>query len=182
MTYLSEFQQAVAYSQQLGVKPDMTFAQERLLVPKNLEAIPYMVRDVLGELTPADLVAQCLSIHLRLVPVLEKVFGVQPAFTIGYIKSGSTFRFKTLDNYFSELAANGLGTRTFEAHAWLTLPSMEILDFSLPTSMALINGWTEGEGMVLSGHADELKHNLSYHPQLVGAEFINKLGLIWTTS
>jgi hypothetical protein len=182
MAYLREFKEAIEYTKKLGMNPDVVFTQERYLVPKYMDGLAVAVRDDLGELTEADLVAQCLSIHFRLIPSLERLFGIRPVLTFGYIDDGGKARFKVPDDYFDRLTVSGLSRGTFDAHAWLTLPSMEIIDFSLPTSMAVVNGWHEGRGLVLSGHADDLKHGLSYHPQLVGDNCIGRFGLLQIAS
>lgn len=177
MTYLAEFHNAIAFSSELGVQSHIEFTGERYLTPEKMGAIPYAIRDALGELTEEEVVAQCVSINLRLIRPLANVLGIEPLFTIGYVQHDGSPRFKQPETYFRELAAHGLGNHSFDAHAWLTLPSMEILDFSFPTSMAVLNGWREGRGMVIGGHADELKHDLSFHPQVVGEASVVKLGL-----
>lgn len=59
-----------------------------------------------------------------------------------------------------------------------TLPSMEIIDLSLPTSIAFFRNSAEGLGGVIASHADELKHGLRYHPMLLGADYLNKIGAL----
>ena len=60
-------------------------------------------------------------------------------------------------------------------HAWLTLPSMEVLDFSLPTSYAKVNNRPEDIGSAIAEHANKLSANgMTYKPLIVGEDFLVK--------
>ena len=62
-------------------------------------------------------------------------------------------------------------------YAWLTLPSLEVIDVALVTSLAVLNGWDEGHGAVLAKHADEVT-GMAYKPMLIGPDFLRKTGLM----
>lgn len=177
MAYLDEFNAAIARTKEFGLcPPDFVPNNIAYLDEQRMSRVPYALLREFGELSAKNLVAQCLSIHFRLVPVLQQLFGTAPIFTVGYVDFSGEPRFQTSESYLRGLLEHGIGGNTFDAHAWLTLPSMEILDFSLPTSMAIINGWKDGHGGILSGHADHLKHGLSYHPQLTGTQYLFGIG------
>ena len=74
------------------------------------------------------------------------------------------------------LLQNGISGNSLSIHAWLTLPTMEILDFSLPTSFAIMHGNEEEIGGLIARHADSLTGGLKYHPMLVGEDFLRKSG------
>jgi hypothetical protein len=62
-------------------------------------------------------------------------------------------------------------------HAWLTLPSMEIIDATLATTMAIAQGRPEQGGGVVMGHADGFT-GFAYRPMLVGADSLQRAGLL----
>jgi hypothetical protein len=85
------------------------------------------------------------------------------------------------------LLKSGIENYSLSLHAWLTLPSMEIIDFSLPTSYAVVNGYRAERGGVIANHADKLSGGMQYHPMLIGEEFLIKIGAmvetpIWRTN
>jgi hypothetical protein len=74
---------------------------------------------------------------------------------------------------------DGVSGGTLNLHCWLTLPTREILDCTLPTTVAIINNMPEAaEGLVLSKHWRELTSRLRYHPMLVGSEFLERAGAL----
>jgi hypothetical protein len=163
----------------LGLQvPSFQPEDSRYLASARASDMPEAIYRELGALDSTDLVAQCFSIHYRLAGVVGRVLGTQAFLTIGYITFSGDPCFKVDEGELSALLSSGIRERKFGGHAWLTLPSMEILDFSLPMSMAVLNDWNRGRGEVISSHADELKHGLSYHPQIVGAEYLWKIGAV----
>ena len=71
-----------------------------------------------------------------------------------------------------KLLTEGINGNTINLHTWLTLPSMEILDFTLPTTLGKISGNKEMYGKTIIKHPSKLTNNMEYHPLLVGEEFL----------
>ncbi len=74
MSYLQEWPEATARTSRVGlivpqhhVKPGM-----RYLTNERQKEFPSVLRKCLGELAAEDLVAQCLSVHYRLLPAIEQ--------------------------------------------------------------------------------------------------------------
>ena len=98
--------------------------------------------------------------------------------TIGWIDDGTVNgMFKFDDAYILDKLANGCPGGSVRIHVWLTLPSMEIIDFSIATSLSVLNNTPEGRGEVIAKHADELE-GINYKPMLVGMDFLKKSGLL----
>lgn len=183
MSYLHDFQLALDRNRRFGLPvPAFQFQDFRYLKTKRAAQIPAAIQQNLGFLSNADLVAQCFSIHYRLAEVISGVLNAPAFLTIGYIGFGGEFRFRKSEEELEALLSSGLGDETLGAHAWLTLPSMEIMDFSLPTSMAVLNGWSRGHGEAITSHADELEYGLTYHPQIIGEQYLWRTGAIRLTN
>jgi hypothetical protein len=178
-SYSAELLEAQERTIRLGLScPEIPPTCGRLLTPEKHEQFPYAVRDAVGELGVEAVVAQCLSLHWHLKEPLEKFFGVPILYTIGYVHTPPSYMFKQTEADLQRLLQNGINTPQLNIHAWLTLPSAEIIDMSLPTSVAVLNQMKEGRGSVLAAHADELKHGLRYHPMLLGDAFLRKIGAL----
>lgn len=158
--------------------PEIPTPCGRLLTADKHQQFPYAVREAVGELSEKDIVGQCISIHWRLQVTLEKFFAAPILYTIGYVHTPPSDMFKQTEPELLQRLHTGLNGAQVQFHAWLTLPSMEIIDISLPTSFAVIKGLTEGHGGVIASHAEELKHGLRYHPMLLGEDYLRKIGAL----
>lgn len=174
--YLDELKKAQQRTRRFGLPcPEIPMACNRLSIPSNLARLPYVV----GELDVKDVVAKCLSLHLRLRELLEQFFEVPVLYTIGYVYVPPHYLFKQTESELFKLMNKGITSpHQVNLHAWLTLPSMELLDFSLLTSLVILNGCAEGQGGIIFSHADELVNGLQYHPMLLGEEYLRRIGCL----
>lgn len=180
MRYINEWAAAIERSKRFGLElpPGEAHPESRYLTDARQAEFPYVVQRGLGDLDFPDVVAQCMSIHYRLLPVLQEWLGCPVFYTLGWVDDGTdTGMFKFDDAFVADKLQNGHRDSTADIHAWLTLPSMEIIDVSLVTTLAVLKGWSEGHGAVLAKHADEIT-GMSYKPMLVGPDFLRKSGLL----
>ncbi|HDY9206502.1 TPA: hypothetical protein RRJ23_004704 [Klebsiella pneumoniae] len=63
-----------------------------------------------------------------------------------------------------------------EIHAWLTLPSYEIIDLTLSTTFAVNHNQLENAGKFIAKKADDIT-GLIYRPMLVGDKYLEKIGV-----
>lgn len=99
-------------------------------------------------------------------------------YTLGWIDDGTERgMFKFDDAFIADSSGTGTSQAKVNIHAWLTLPSMEIIDVTLATTMAIAQGKPEQGGGVVTGHADVFK-GFDYRPLLVGADFLRRAGLL----
>lgn len=120
--------------------------------------------------------AQCLSLHIRLKSVVEQILDCDAFYTIGWVSFEKSEMFKQTEESLSEMLKRGIVGPDVNLHAWLTLPSMEILDFSLPTTYAKVNDIEEGKGSAITMHPSDLTGGMMYQPMLVGDEFLLRSG------
>ncbi|WP_404419321.1 hypothetical protein [Marinospirillum sp.] len=175
--YKLEFEKAVERTKAFKLEcPEVVFFGGTLLTAERMKKFPYVLRDAVGEISIEELVAQCLSIHYRLSEVMAELFDTPCYFTIGYVDTVDRLMFHQSEQDLRELLQSGINGSSLNIHAWLTLPTMEIMDFSLPTSYAIVNEMKEGIGGLIATHADSLTSGMKYHPMLVGEDFLRKCG------
>jgi hypothetical protein len=185
--YQSLFEDALTRTRDHGLRvPEVSYDPTRLLTAEFHKQFPYRVRDAVGYVEPSELILQCLSIHYRLQDAMQGMLNTEVFFTIGWVGLGDTGKagkettlFEFDDDWIAESLKRGhSGGPTAKLHAWLTLPSMEIIDLSIISSIATIHKMPEGLGGVIANHADELLNGVHYVPMLVGADFLRRTGLL----
>lgn len=181
MPYATEWASALQRTQRFGLStPAFQRSTEKFITQDVLERFPYVVRDAFGELSFEEVVGQCVAIHHRVLPVIEEMLGCEVYFTLGWVDDRSErgmFRFD--DAFIEERLSNPriVFGEALNLHAWLTLPSLEVIDISLVTSIVVINKMKDGHGGVLAGPADSF-NGFSYKPMLVGTDFLKKSGML----
>ncbi|KMZ11842.1 hypothetical protein BHUM_03135 [Candidatus Burkholderia humilis] len=65
-----------------------------------------------------------------------------------------------------------------ELHAWLTLPSREIIDLTLSTTLGIVRNLPELVGRAAFIHPNDLVGNHSYHPQVLGEDYLRRIGVM----
>lgn len=128
-----------------------------------------------------DFAAQCWRANMEVKSLLEQHFGTSLTLTFGAIEtSPGIIRFQMSEKELHSLIRNGLdlSAPAVNLHAWLTFPSMEILDITYLTSYGVVNDLPHLLGLVVSGqHGDLNPKNYIYHPLVVGEDFVRKAGL-----
>jgi len=176
--YNEKFLQAIERTCRFGL-PDPKFIKlsaERFLDSETQEKLPYIIRDKLGILEEDEIVLQCLLLNMRLKEVFLEYFKVPVYYTIGYIGIDEKFMFQQTEESLEAMLKNGIEGPSISLHAWLTLPSMEILDFSISTSYGKVNGIKKMMGAALALHPSELTGGMSYHPMIIGEDFLHRIG------
>lgn len=129
---------------------------------------------------PAELVAQCNVVSQVMCDAIKKLYGCDAYLTIGDVSFHGKPYFNVDQQSISTAIRGGkqsLHPQNYKHHAWITLDSMEIIDFTMSTSLAVLNKKLSKEermkmlGGVLSGHADQLTGGMQYHPVLIGEQF-----------
>lgn len=181
MSYYDDFIRAVDRTRRFGleVPRGQLETSSRWLDAQGLDIVARVVSEAFTGLTARDLVAQCVNIHLELAPILADALRCDVWPTIGgvaydqepegglYLRAEAAYR----DN---------LEGRNLEAfnllHMWLTLPSMEVLDFTLMASLVFAQDLDRTlAGRPITRHADELE-GMRYVPMLVGDSYVRALG------
>lgn len=154
-------------------------AAGRLFGRQQDERLVAILRSALGGLSPHDLMAQCFAIHYALAPMIDSAYEVRSVLTLGWVHTPPNDHFRMSDEELIAVMRDGVSGGKLNLHCWLTLPTREILDCTLPTTIAFVNEMPEAyEGAVLSKHWTELTGGVRYHPQLVGSDFLERSGAL----
>jgi hypothetical protein len=177
MSYTTEFREALERTTRLGLRtPPVGFAGGRRLTPETAGRIWPAVEAHIGGVTLDRIKAQCLSFHLEVKQAVERALSCPCYFTIGHVVLAGDSYFQRSEDELKELLKCGVSGPSVRLHAWLTLPTMELLDFVFPTSYAEYNGFPEGRMQTIAEHGDHMPAGISFHPMLVGSEFLIRIG------
>lgn len=176
-TYVQAWHMAIERSRQYKLINDDPPTTTKQLLPKPSALLLQRLIDALGRPSGAQLAGQCLAVSYRLLPHVCAVFGAA-FFTVGYLTIGDRPLYFFSENDVQRWLTDGLPQGTANLHAWLTLPSMEILDFTFGPSVALKNNAPDMAGIMIAQHPDTLQIGLRYHPMLVGEAFLERTGAL----
>lgn len=175
--YGIRFSNAIDRAHRLNLAvPHVKLEDRRYLTNESMAMIPKQIHDRVGLLTAKQVVLQCFYVHQLIKAPLEDLFDTELYYTIGYVETCDRLIYSHDEAGLRELLKNGISNPSVNLHAWLTLPSMEIIDFSLSASYFHVNEGPQDSYGIIANHADELKGGMKYHPTLVGDDFLHKIG------
>lgn len=161
--------------------PDLPLVEESRswLVAENRVAVLSALQTAFAGLTYEDLVGECVRGSLAAAEGVRAALGCPVYFTLGWIDEGERKRFYFDESHIAQWLREEGRRHTLNLHAWLTLPSMEILDPTLGTGIAAVSGDDSYRGKLLVGHAEQIASNgLLYRPMLVGTALVERMGLL----
>lgn len=175
--YKEAFERAISATQRHGLAvPGTHFEDGRLMDAERLQRLTVVATRIFKVLSLEDIQAQSLIIHQELGPIVEKVFDTPAFYTFGSVRLPPEDYFELTDGTISEILKEGQGEKDLELHAWLTLPTIELIDFSINTTLAAALHSPEIASRVLAAHPSQFKGGLAFHPVLVGEDLLNRLG------
>lgn len=177
--YWAHIQDAKVRTERFGLPTPRPTLQtdRRWLVPENREAVQRALQVGMQIGSYGDIVGECVAVHHRAQAVLAQTLGCEVLYTIGWIDdSDGGPRFYFDDNDVERWLSDEGPRDGLNMHTWLTLPSMEIIDIVLGTSVAARSGDHRYKGRILVGHADQLP--LKYRPMLLGDGLVVEMGLV----
>jgi len=175
MTYQKEFQEALLRNERFGFEiPNFKFETKRYITDDFIAQLPYVIRDTYGELSAEDLVARCIPIHFGLANLISEQLNVPTYFTLGDFSIANKRCYEITEESLKKQLISGVNCFSMKIHAWLTLPSMEIIDFTLATTFDKMFN-SGGAGGIVTKHYSELTGEFAYHPMLIGEEYLKNL-------
>jgi hypothetical protein len=178
MTYETELQVAIERTKAWGLEsPTFTPSPRRFLSDAVTERVMRTASSIAGHLSPQQIAAQCFAVSTFLLGPLQDALGVPLLYTIGYVqlKDGPVF-YSAVDELKTLLDHPMNVFQKLKLHAWLTLPSHEILDLTWGTTYGLAQDVPKMVGNAVFRHPDDLVGGQEYHPQLVGLNYMRRIG------
>jgi hypothetical protein len=174
--YKEDFDNAYYRSCSFNLQAPTINYTDKLFLTEELKCdLQELIAEEFGRVNPQELSANCLAFHLKLKPFFEKILSSEIYFTIGYVTCKGQEFFHLDDSDITELLKNGINDKV-DFHAWLTLPSMEIIDLTFLTTFAIRYNIEECMGGLILSQADKLKGEMKFIPILIGDEFLSKIG------
>lgn len=181
MSYLADFETAVERTNRFGLTvPKYELRPEDSWLDAHAQQlIPPLIFKTLGQITPQHLLAQCIAVHYALQEPISALFSAPAVLTIGWIEfAGGDDLYRFDDKFIEERLRTGFEPLSgIQLHVWLTLPTMELIDLTLCTSLSILQDKPEGVGGLLTKKADDVT-GFRYVPMLVGEDFFRKTGAI----
>lgn len=184
MGYALDFQAAKIFSTDIGLYvPDWLESTDLIFENQTKHAeLHRIMMSLLGDPPVlARLATQCLPVHAALIQTVANIVGVMPALTIGCVTSADGDRwFSVTEPEIRRWCATGIeNPLSLKLHAWLTLPTMEIVDFTFLPTFAITQAQPGSSAKVvefgvIAKHADALT-GMTYTPVAVGNDIPRKL-------
>lgn len=123
----------------------------------------------------SNLHGQCLQVHWKLIDPIQKMIGVEPALTLGYVKDKEKKKdlfYFTKDILQGWVQSGVQDPSKIMIHAWLTLPGLEIVDFVLNPTIHHFDPSHKNRAICESS-----PKRFEYHPIAICNDFVLQLRL-----
>lgn len=172
MSYLKEFKSAANRTAKLGLG-EFTLSEEPFAIDQTiLNAV-----EETGHIPFAERAGKVLSVNFGMYHMLTKKFHIPGGIiTMGNVSVNGEMRLPVTPSHFKKMVEQHTGEESLgEYHIWTTLPGGYILDHVMPSALHMDGVITVDDAIPAErffyGQADELPHDLTYHPMMVGLEF-----------
>lgn len=178
--YEKEFNLAIKRNQRLGLKNTRLITQnESLLTPELTFLIRQIFNDYLFGHPITAISTRCIDVHYDFEKILNEELGIPCVFTLGYVLfKGEKFHYLS-EEKLKQLCEQGVTQGgEINIHAWITFGSMEILDLTFWTTYGCVKTDTKVLGKFVMQSGNSKQSLLSYHPMLVGDDFLWKAKIL----
>lgn len=165
-SYIADFQAAISRTEALGLDPDAAPFPHvpEVLTQEHGEQLLKIAEISLRSdvaLTATDIACRCGQVSLSMREHVKRVTGHQAILTVGTFSYEGTPLIVPSSNDLDDMAATG------SYHVWLTMPWMEIIDFTVLVSLAVLKGTPLSNISPVAGYPDFISP-LSWKPLYVG--------------
>jgi hypothetical protein len=177
--YAQEFVRAYNRSRRLGLR----LPRVQLLARKDcldMDRIQPVLQDYVGRYSQAEIIGQAFAINVQLVSLLADKIGLPLTLTMGWFDHAGKQPYQHDEAFIEKLLQEGAGkylTERLPLHVWLTSPACEVLDVTLPTTLAEVTGSRNLAGGVVYLSNRTVAPGIIYHPTVVGGDFLMKIGV-----
>ncbi len=172
--YQEAFHAALEWTEKQGlIVPQTYFTEDRFLNEKNMEQLTIDLKPLFKAMVFEEFKTKALSLHQDLQEMVEDILECPVFYTIGCVRVGRDDYFKLTHETISKSLSSGRRNK-LQLHAWLTFPSMEIIDFSINSILSEILHQADIAGKILAAHPSHFGKGLVFQPLLVGDDFLRK--------
>jgi hypothetical protein len=178
--YAREFYEAWEFTERLGLDaPNI-----RLAIKKDclkLECARGPLQRLFDRYSVEEIAEQALAINMQLLPDLSVALGVPLTLTGGWFETAGKPCYRHGRELIRELLNHGIehyGVAGIPMHFWFTSPAAEVLDVLLPAVMAVSTGNVGATTGVIYLSNRESNLPVTYHPTILGAGFLEKIGAV----
>lgn len=122
----------------------------------------------------------CISVSYYLVDLVSEYFSTDAYLTIGNVHDYESIFYECSEEYLYNLMHDeNMDRSKLKVHAWITLSSGEIVDFTFFKGRAKrFDRWKILADKIVAGEPDKTVLNLNYVPFVVGHDYLVKAGAI----
>lgn len=174
--YEERFAQALKRSNSWGLAPSgFRRTDERFVSEYNLQIVQEVAAAHLSHFHAEDVSQQCFAVTAMLKAALKEALGVPLTFTLGYVEYNghNVFHSDTCD--LKTMLKKGVPSLALNLHAWLTLPSHEVIDMTFGTTYGVVNEMPDVIGRMCFLHPDDMTPDMQYNPQLIGWDYLERI-------
>lgn len=188
ITYVERFREAKERTLSWGIAeavPNET--EKKFLSGTVIKKVETWAKKEFRHIPHEAFVGQCMSMTDIAKRDLEHLLDLPLTYTLGCVDLGKGIVFHTPIDELKRIYENRrYDSRGIELHAWLTLPSMEIIDLTLLTTVGCVVGGRQYLGeiifadpskrLVVQGHP--IISEITYYPQVLGLKCLEDIGLV----
>jgi len=176
--YAGAMQRAVAFTRDLACTTRIDFQETvPVVTPEFSEIIREWARLNICARPDEHIAGMCMQITHELVEFLQGA-GIGAIYTLGWMsyREHPVYRFGEAD--VRRWLVHGIpDPRKVDVHAWITLPSAEIIDPSWLSTVGIVQNKRDLIGAVIIADADQ-RTSHQYHPVTVDTRVLFRIGLL----
>lgn len=180
-TYQSQFDAANEFVASLGLnRIQLPIVEGELVTPEYGQKVGKRIQDA-GISSFKHSAVQCLKWSHALRPLVEEALGCPVVLTLGQLNYHGKAVFNPAREDFARWYRRGFQVDDFRdrvgfnLHAWYTLPTMEVLDLTLYSSLAAVWKKPELVGMIAGGWPDKMASETQYIPMAIGDAYVEQM-------
>jgi hypothetical protein len=179
--YEQRFDEALRRTKDWNLAPSVFCrSEERYETPQNLQIFQEVASKYLSHFRAEDVSQQCFTVTAALKAPLEQALGIPLTFTLGYVEYEGRKVFHSTPRDLKTMLRKGMPSLAVNLHAWLTLPSHEVIDMTFGTTYGVVTKTPSYIGRLCFLHPDKMTSDMQYHPQLIGEDYLERIGCMRT--
>jgi hypothetical protein len=180
LNYEDEFKLANERTHDWGLElPDVGYSSESVLSGFKGADCLRVIQEISSQHTAEEISQQCFWYMLSIKDVLQKTLDTRLYYTLGYVQFNGEPVFYTPKNELRDKMLTSVDAGSaHNLHAWLTTPNMEIIDLTFGTTYGIVNNRPDVIGRCAFQHYSAFDDNMIYHPQLIGDDYLKKIGAL----